>query len=194
MHRILLVRHGESAWNALGRWQGWADIPLSEAGEAEAKAAAQRLVESGQRFDAIASSDLVRARHTAELLAACEPAAPIAVEPLLRERNVGDWSGLTSDEVEERWPGYLARWRANELSECPGGEHHHEFLQRILAGLRSLPAQLPGGGTMLVVTHGGVIRTLEAHLGLGTGRLHNLGGRWFHVDGDVLSAGDSARL
>jgi probable phosphoglycerate mutase len=194
MHRLLLVRHGESAWNALGRWQGWADIPLSEAGEAEAKAAAQRLVASEHRFDALASSDLLRARHTAEILAACEPAAPLAVEPRLRERDVGDWSGLTSEEVEQRWPGYIDRWRTNELLQCPGGEHHHEFLDRILSGLRALRTHLPDGGTMLVVTHGGVIRTIEAHLGLGASRVHNLGGRWFHLEGDALTAGESAQL
>ena len=194
MHRLLLVRHGESAWNALGRWQGWADIPLSEAGEAEAKAAARRLAESGQRFDAVASSDLVRARHTAELLAACEPAAPHAIEPLLRERNVGQWSGLTDAEVEARWPGLLGQWRANELSQFPGGEHNHEFLARILGGLQAVVRHVPAGGTLLVVTHGGVIRTIEAHLGLAAGRIHNLGGRWFHLDGESLAAGDPAQL
>src|SRR5918995_495099 len=104
MARLLLVRHGESTWNAQGRWQGWADPPLSDIGRAQAESAAP----AAAPVDAVVSSDLERARTTAELMAAVLDAGAVRVEPGLRERDVGDFTGLTRAEIEERWPGVLS--------------------------------------------------------------------------------------
>jgi len=99
--RMLLARHGQSEWNALGRWQGQADPPLSELGRQQARAAADRL----GTVDAIVSSDLERALATAAIIAEVLGVGPVLVEPRLRERSAGEWSGLTRDEIEADWPG-----------------------------------------------------------------------------------------
>src|SRR6187551_2407785 len=106
MSRILLVRHGQSTWNADGRWQGQADPPLSELGIAQAEAAARVLDGVGT----IWSSDLERAHHTASILAA---ALGLAVVPdaRLREREAGEWTGLTRAEIDEQYPGAIAERR-----------------------------------------------------------------------------------
>ena len=105
--RLLLLRHGESTWNAAGRWQGHADPPLSTTGTAQARAAAAALVEIG----AVWCSDLVRARQTAEL---CAPAGRRGATPsrCSRERDVGAWTGLTREAIEESLPG-MDRRRAS---------------------------------------------------------------------------------
>lgn len=171
MTRLLLVRHGESTWNAQSRWQGQADPPLSPLGERQADEAADRLAEVAF-ITAIWTSDLVRARRTAELIASRLGVEPVRQEHRLRERDVGSWSGLTRDEIEERWPGYLAARRAP-----PDFEGDTSVLVRARAGLA---AAVDGSrsGDVLVVTHGGVVRTIERSLGATPDRLPNLGGRW----------------
>jgi broad specificity phosphatase PhoE len=171
MIRLLLVRHGESTWNALSRWQGQADPPLSPFGELQAEDAGARLAELAT-ITAVWASDLVRARQTAELIAGHLGITRVEEEPRLRERDVGSWSGLTRDEIEERWPGYLASRRSP-----PDFEGDDELLARTRAGLAAaVDANDPGD--VLVVTHGGVIRTIERSLGAIPERLPNLGGRW----------------
>src|SRR3974390_1149426 len=102
--RLLLLRHAQSEWNAEGRWQGWADPPLSGEGDAQIAEAAAQL--EGQRFDLVVTSDLLRARQTAErLLDSLEIDVECRVEPGLREFDAGEWSGLTRDQIEQRWPG-----------------------------------------------------------------------------------------
>jgi probable phosphoglycerate mutase len=169
--RLLLIRHGESTWNAQSRWQGQADPPLSKFGERQAE-------EAGDRLAAIASigivwtSDLARARTTAEIVAARLGVGGVQTEPRLRERDVGSWSGLTRAEIEERWPGYLAARHSP-----PDFEGDDALLARALAGLA---AAVDGSGAeeILVVTHGGVVRTIERSLGVEPDKLPNLGGRW----------------
>ena len=170
-HRLLLVRHGESTWNALSRWQGQADPPLSPFGERQAEDAAARLAELAT-ITAVWASDLDRARRTAELIAGYLGIPRVREEPRLRERDVGSWSGLTRTEIEERWPGYLASRRSP-----PDFERDAELLARTRGGLA---AAVDGSdpGDVLVVTHGGVIRTIERSLGAIPERLPNLGGRW----------------
>jgi broad specificity phosphatase PhoE len=169
--RLLLVRHGESTWNALSRWQGQADPPLSPFGERQAEEAAARLAELAT-ITAVWASDLIRARRTAELVAGHLGIATVREEPRLRERDVGSWSGLTRDEIEERWPGYLASRRSP-----PDFEGDDELLARTRAGLAAA-VDANDRGDVLVVTHGGVIRTIERSLGAIPERLPNLGGRW----------------
>jgi len=166
--RLLLVRHGESTWNVAGRWQGHADPPLSDLGERQAVAGATALTGPP---DAVWTSDLARARRTAELLAEPHGLTPRA-DARLRERDVGEWSGLTRAEIEERWPGWLAARRSPD-----GFEADEPLAARALAALREIAAAAPGA-TVIVVTHGGVIRTVERHHGADPEPVPNLGGRW----------------
>jgi broad specificity phosphatase PhoE len=171
MIRLLLVRHGESTWNAQSRWQGQADPPLSPLGERQAEEAAERLAQVAS-ITTIWTSDLVRARRTAELIATQLGITGVHEEPRLRERDVGSWSGLTREEIEDRWPGYLAARRSP-----PDFEGDPELLARTTAGLMAA-ADGSHAREVLVVTHGGVVRTIERSLGATPGRLPNLGGRW----------------
>ncbi len=181
--RLLVVRHGESSWNADGRWQGQADPPLSPLGERQAEAAAAGVDE---RIAGIWTSDLARARRTAELLAAGLGAGSPRLDPRLRERDVGEWSGLTRAEIEARWPGYLAARRSPA-----GWEPDERLAERVVAVLGEIAG---GGQTALVVTHGGVLRTLERHLGAEPETVPNLGGRWIVVDGDRFALGERRLL
>jgi broad specificity phosphatase PhoE len=180
--RVLVVRHGESTWNAVSRWQGQADPPLSELGERQARAAIPNVAALG--LAALVSSDLVRARATAELLA--PPGVTVMEQPAFRERNAGEWTGLTRAEIEERFPGALAERRSP-----PGFESDEALLARVLPALQAIVGGLADGACALVVSHGGVIRTLELHLGAASAPVPNLGGRWV-VDGSAL--GDRALL
>lgn len=175
MVKLLLVRHGESTWNAQSRWQGQADPPLSPFGERQAEDAIARLTEVAT-ITAVWTSDLVRARRTGELIAKRLGLGGVRAEPRLRERDVGAWSGLTRDEIEERWPGYLAARRSP-----PDFEGDDALLERTRAGLAAA-VDGTGTGDVLVVTHGGVIRTIERSLGATPERLPNLGGRWVVAD------------
>lgn len=188
MVRLLLVRHGESTWNAASRWQGQADPPLSPFGERQAEDAGARLAEVAT-ITAVWASNLVRARRTGDLIAQRLGIAQVREEPRLRERDVGAWSGLTRDEIEERWPGYLAARRSP-----PDFEGDDELLARTRAGLAvALDGSAPGD--VLVVTHGGVIRTIERSLGAIPERLPNLGGRWLLADTPTdLSLGERVVL
>jgi probable phosphoglycerate mutase len=186
---LLLVRHGESEWNAVGRWQGWADPPLTPAGVEQARAAAGEL--RGLDLEAAVSSDLQRARRTAEIVAGALGLLPVHVEPGLRERNVGDFTGLTREQIEERWPGILAEWRAGRVQQAPNGEGP-EFLERVLAALDRVSAAFEGR-RVLVVAHGGVIRTLHRHLGGQPGPPLHLGGLWLHLDDGAWRVGDVHR-
>src|SRR5829696_1601221 len=94
--RLLLVRHAQSEWNADGRWQGWADPPLSGLGRRQSATAADALGWP----DAIVASDLERARETAAIIAAAGGPGAFEVEPALRERDLGDFTGLTRAEIE----------------------------------------------------------------------------------------------
>jgi broad specificity phosphatase PhoE len=171
MIRLLVVRHGESTWNAQSRWQGQADPPLSPLGERQAEEAAERLAEVAS-VRAVWTSDLVRARRTAELIASRLGVERVQPEPRLRERDVGSWSGLTREEIETRWPGYLAERRAP-----PDFEGDAELLARATAGLAAA-VDGSASGDVLVVTHGGVVRTIERSLDAKPDRLPNLAGRW----------------
>ena len=183
MARILLVRHGQSEWNADGRWQGQADPPLSELGAEQAVAAARAL----GMVDAIYASDLVRAHHTAELVAG-QLGADVAVEPRLRERSAGEWEGRTRAEIDEGWPGYL------ETGRRPAGyEPDDSVLERVLAALAAIAAM--HDGDVLVITHGGVVRVVERHLGGDAeGLIPNLGGLWLEHDGAGLRLGERVVL
>ena len=183
--RILLVRHGQSTWNASGRWQGQADPPLTELGRRQAFEAARAI----GAVDAVWASDLTRAVETATIVADSVGVGPVVVDPDLRERDAGAFSGLTRDEIEQRFPGYLA-----DHLRPPGWEPDDLLLARAVAAVRRIAAAVPGGD-VVVITHGGLVYTVEHHLGQEFQRLANTEGRWLEVAPDGrLSLGERVVL
>jgi probable phosphoglycerate mutase len=180
---ILLIRHGQSTWNADGRWQGQADPPLTALGEAQASAAAAHV----PAVDVVIASDLERAVRTATIIAE-QAGAPVRVDERLREIDVGPWTGLTKAEIEHHWPGYIGSSRRPE-----GAESNATVAARARAALRDLHHAHPGQ-VVLVVAHSGLMRVLEHSLDT-AGPVHrNLGGRWFRLEGDVVLPGDAVSL
>jgi len=159
--RLLIVRHGDTRDNASGRWQGWNDSPLTEKGVAQAEELARRL--SGEKVAAVYASDLGRAAHTARIVAAPHSLA-VEHSPALRERNVGIFSGLTGPEVEIRHPEALARRTVDGVLDWapPEGESFRQILARALPFLKKIRG-VHAGRSVVVVTHGGVVRLLAAH-------------------------------
>jgi broad specificity phosphatase PhoE len=155
--RILLARHAETDWNRIGRWQGHADQPLNETGREQAAELGRRL--KGRDVVAVYSSDLRRARDTATIVGA-ELGIEVVQDPELREIDVGSWSGLTRSEVAERFPEGYTRWQAGEIGH--DGETREQLAARVIPAVERIAHAHPGD-TVLVVTHGGVIRTLLRH-------------------------------
>lgn len=196
--RLLLVRHGESTWNAVRRWQGRADPPLSPRGEQQAVDAVRSLAELGE-IEAVATSSLERARRTGELIAEGLGVEVIAADPDLDERSAGPWEGMTREEIHRAYPGYL------DADRRPSGyESDEALLGRVVPGLERTHRRAAGRGhgRIVVVSHGGVIGALErrAHEAA-TGARHpwsrfdNLEGRWFTLDADgVVALGDRVAL
>jgi glucosyl-3-phosphoglycerate phosphatase len=116
----------------------------------------------------------------------------VEVEPDLRERDVGDWSGRTTEEIELIWPGAIDAWRAGRLDRPPGGEHEPSFRARVVGAVERLAAR--PDEPLLVVTHGGVIRAVERHLGGDPRSTANLSGRWLDAVDGVLTPGDVVSL
>jgi probable phosphoglycerate mutase len=146
---IFLARHGETDWNRDGRFQGWADPPLNETGRGQARALAAQLADVP--FDAVYSSDLRRAHETA-LIVAAPHRVPVVVDRGLREIDVGSWSGLTRSEIDARFPG----------AEHHDGETRGQHLSRVLTTVERIAAAHPGE-RILIVSHGGSLRTLRRH-------------------------------
>jgi probable phosphoglycerate mutase len=183
---LLVVRHGQSTWNADGRWQGTEDPPLSTLGVRQARHAARQL----GSFDAVVASDLERAFVTATILADELGIGPVQTDPDLRERCAGEYQGLTRAEIEHRFPGFLV-----EGLVPPGWEPDDVVLERAAGALARVALSVGPGGTALVVTHGGVIHALERALDVRREqRLPNLGGRWFTVGPGHLAAGEPVLL
>jgi broad specificity phosphatase PhoE len=162
--RIVVWRHGRTAWNVEGRFQGQQDPPLVDAGRAEAGAAARHMVAEGLRADdaVVVTSDLVRALDTATALTDLLGTSP-RVEPRLREHGLGVWEGLTRAEVAERYPEQYADWQVGHPVRGRGGEDAAAVATRAVAAL----ADLPRVGTAVVVTHAATAgRLIEALLGL----------------------------
>ena len=190
MSRLLLVRHGESTWNAVRRWQGRADPPLSQRGLDQARRAVVPARRCGP-FGAVVTSTLERARRTGEILASGLDVELLDPVDDLGERDAGEWQGLTRREIDERYPGFLEQDR-----RPPGYEDDASIVERSTRALAGLGAS--ADRSILVVAHGGVIHALErAHEGGGAWRrLDNLTGRWFEVadDGTVAPVGDRVAL
>lgn len=155
--RVTLIRHGQTWWNADGRWQGQANVGLNPTGLEQATRVAEHL--RGADINAIYSSDLIRARQTANAIADCL-GLPVITDARLREIDVGEWQGLTNDEVLQwdaerlyavRAGGYTAR--------RPSGESMQDVANRALAFFEEVIAARPGQH-LIFVSHGGTIRML----------------------------------
>ncbi len=155
--RIHLIRHGETIWNKDARFQGRADIPLSGQGIEQARALGCRL--ECYNFAAFFSSGLSRARQTAELIAASH-GKPVEVVKGLEEISFGDWEGLTSKEIKERYSEESSAWWANPFeTRIPGGETLAEMAARATASIKGIINKYPDEH-VCVVAHGGVIRSI----------------------------------
>jgi broad specificity phosphatase PhoE len=169
--RVLILRHGQSTWNAQRRWQGQADAPLSELGERQAFEAAQRL----GTFDGIFSSDLQRAALTAQIIADQIAVGPVIGDERLRENGAGEWEGLTSEDINRDYPGYL-----DDHRRPPHFEDPDDVATRVTASITDIAKAFPDG-EVLVVAHGGVVRRLRLANGADEAHVPNLGGSWFNV-------------
>jgi broad specificity phosphatase PhoE len=177
MASVYLVRHGESTWNAERRWAGHADPPLSELGREQAMAACDTFMVMG--FSAVASSSMKRARETAEIIATrLKLPNPFAISDF-NERNAGQISGLTSDEIESKFPGILDEWRKGNPIEMPGGESWADFVNRIIRGFAELGRY--ECERVLLVSHDGVLRAIAYRLNEPHTRRGNLQGRWLEI-------------
>jgi broad specificity phosphatase PhoE len=156
---LILARHGETDWNRENRFQGHADPPLNAAGRAQSVELAEALAD--EPIARVYTSPLRRARETAELVA---ERLGVEVEPLeaLCEIDVGSWMGLTRDEVAERFPEGYASWLERAPHGFEDGETYEELAARVLPALRTL-AEVHPSATLLVVTHGGPSRVVQAH-------------------------------
>lgn len=152
--RLLVIRHGETAWNTESRIQGHIDIPLNDKGRWQAQRVAQALAD--EELDAIYSSDLQRARDTALAIARVK-GLPLNQDVNLRERHFGRFEGKTQGEVAAQWPQEAQRWRDRDPSYGPeGGETLQSFYDRSLEALMRLARRHPGQ-SIAVVAHGGVL-------------------------------------
>jgi probable phosphoglycerate mutase len=157
--RILLARHGETPWNAEGRYQGQIDIPLSPVGEAQARALGQRL--GGVPITRAVASPLARARRTAELALGEERVPLLTLDPDMQEIAHGEWEGLLAAEIGEKDPARLRAWREEpDTVLMPGGESLRQVLDRSWRGLARATEDLGDDDTLLLVAHDAVNRVL----------------------------------
>jgi len=185
--RLVVVRHGESEWNVLGKWQGRADTQLTESGRAQALAAAEHISRGAFGFERVVSSSLRRAHDTAAIIAEHLGLAAPNVDDRLVETDVGPWEGLNEHEIEQAWPNYLRDRRTPPDFEPPD-----EVFARATTALRELAQSCEH---TLVVSHSGVIRTVRRRLNVHDRRLHNLEGCSFGLDDEGrLAAGDFVTL
>lgn len=193
---FFLVRHGETAWNAVGRIQGQTDIALNRIGREQAAELARQLAH--ESFAAIYASDLSRAMETATPIA-LQKDLPIQKEPRLRELDFGDFEGRSAVELRQRHPDWFRRFVSTTPDfEVPNGESYPQFFGRVTAALSAI-APHHAGENVLVVVHGGVIscalrRALPAeeksrHLMVKNGsitRIDVAGENWRVVASDAL--------
>lgn len=157
MTTLLLVRHGETDWNRDGRWQGGSDTSLNDVGREQARSLADEL---DGNIDVLYSSDLTRARETAEIIAR-KLGLEVRVDARLRERGFGSWEGLTTPEIEERFADSHRRWRAGEGAGADDAETFEDFSARVNDFLADV-VRLHPGEEVLVISHGGSIRVIQA--------------------------------
>ena len=179
--RIVLLRHGRTGHNAAGVIQGQLDVDLDEVGRAQAAAAAEVLAATAPAV--VVSSDLARARDTAAAVVALT-GGTLRLDARLRELHLGLWQGLTSEQARERFPDEHAAWQTGTDVPRGGGETYGQAGERAVACLRECLDEVPPGGTLLAVTHGGTARAAVAamlELGDASWRLAPLGNTCWSV-------------
>lgn len=183
MRRLVLVRHGETAWNVEGRVQGSSDVSLSEAGLAQTRMLAAYLGGCGARFDRVFSSDLGRALETARLLSAVLGGHEPTPTPLLREIGCGCWEGRSVEELKRDRREEYDRWRGDAAFAVPGGESVLQVRGRVERFFAQRSTELDGAGEILLVGHGIVNRmVLSVVMGLDPQR-----SRFFGQDNTALN-------
>ncbi|MGQ4467787.1 histidine phosphatase family protein [Streptomyces violaceoruber] len=172
--RVILWRHGQTAWNVERRFQGSTDVALTETGVNQARRAAGLLLHL--RPDAIVASDLARAADTAAELSVLT-GLEVTLEEGLRETYAGVWQGLTHEEIITRYGDEYAAWKRGEPVRRGGGELETEVADRAAPVVLRHAEKLPEDGTLVVVSHGGTIRTTIGRLlGLEPHSWESLGG------------------
>lgn len=157
MTKVILVRHGQTLWNLEMKYQGHCDIALTEKGLKQAELAANSL--ANEEISAIYASDLDRALKTAESIAQKHKLQVVAI-PGLREIHFGQWEGLTYDTINSEWSETMAKLFTHpDEIQIPGGETFREVKERATSALSKLIEKHPNE-TIVVVSHGGTIRTL----------------------------------
>jgi len=160
--RVLLVRHGQTDWNAAGKWQGILQVPLNETGIAQAKALAASLKD--RPITAVYASDLTRASLTAHIIAAAF-GLPVIEDARLRELNLGDFQGLTFPEISAKFPAEVEAMNGDYMDfSAPNGERRRDMQARAYQALLDIIAADTGGGDVVIVSHGGTIRVLLIRL------------------------------
>jgi broad specificity phosphatase PhoE len=161
MTTLFVARHGQTNWNLEHRWQGWANPPLNATGRAQAAELGEAM--TGRGIAAVVSSDLRRAAETAEI-AGARLGLPVELDSRLREVDVGEWSGLTSAEVEVRYPAGYRRRREGHTGWVEG-ETLGAMAERVVAALLEFADREPEG-RVLVVSHGGPLRAVLTACGI----------------------------
>lgn len=172
--RLILVRHGETPWNVTLQYQGQANVPLNDRGREQAQLTAVRLGRSPAT--ALYSSDTTRAWETAEIIGAALKLKPQPV-PNLREIDVGQWEGLTPEELYRRFPDHMREYERDPARTVRlGGESYAQLQTRALVALNEIYERHQSSDTVIAVSHGGTIRAILCHvIGLD---LVNFGKMW----------------
>lgn len=176
MAAYLYLRHAETTISDRMRWHGNADPPLSPKGRAHAVQAAEALSRVEAGIATILTSDCLRAKETAAVFSRFLR-CPILPDANLRERDLGDWTGLSLGEIEKGWPGRLEAWRQRRAPGPPGGETDQEVAARVTRALLGHPTDDPGT-LRLIIAHAGLLRGLLASSGMADEEIPPLGGRW----------------
>ena len=159
---IVVVRHGETDWNAKGRYQGHTQNDLNSEGGRQARALAARFAADAAVYDGIIASDLRRALHTAEIIAE-RTGLSLITDKRLRERKVGIFRGFTQAETRERFPKEYAAFNADACYVVPEGESKQELQDHAVEFLADI-ATSRAGKRLIVVTHGGIIDSMLRHI------------------------------
>ena len=171
MTSLILIRHGQTDWNASGRWQGQADPPLNDHGRRQALRTAEDL--SGQQPAVLYSSDLRRALETARIVAVKFGLA-IVPEPRFREINLGQWQGMLSTEIEDKYPDEFRRWHTAPLSvRPPGGEDIPTLAARVLAAINEIIVRYPDQSVAVVAHEFPITVIVSRSMGLGLENLRD---------------------
>ncbi|HTL70018.1 MAG TPA: 2,3-diphosphoglycerate-dependent phosphoglycerate mutase [Candidatus Eisenbacteria bacterium] len=168
MSTLVLVRHGESQWNLENRFTGWVDVPLSEKGVSEAKAAGERLKRENLRFDKAYTSDLQRAQRTLGYIleALGQAGIPVEKDRALNERHYGDLQGLNKAETAQKFGDDQVKiWRRSYDVAPPNGESLKDTAARTLPYFDAkIAADLRAGKNVIVAAHGNSLRSIVMHL------------------------------